>query len=135
VPGANAEFVRELLGRFNESGEIDWSRMHPEFELTAPEYIPDARTYKGRQGVRDFVEQITSTFESPRWEIHELVEVSGDVIVTSGAVRGRGRSSGIPVEAPESQVWEFRDGRLWRLRAFGTMQEAMAVAAEAAGGP
>jgi ketosteroid isomerase-like protein len=35
-----------------------------------------------------------------------------------GHLEGLGRGGGVPVESPVGAVWDLRDGKIWRLRAY-----------------
>jgi ketosteroid isomerase-like protein len=51
----------------------------------------------------------------------EIAEQTIDAATaSSGSVgfEGRGRGSGLPVDAPMGAVLDFRDGRVWRARSY-----------------
>jgi hypothetical protein len=55
----------------------------------------------------------------------------GDRVVVAGRVEPRGHDSDVAVEAPFGGVYEFRDGKVIRVRVLGSREEAL----EAAGPP
>jgi ketosteroid isomerase-like protein len=73
-------------------------------------------------------ESLHTLFEYDSVEVHEITEGRDGVLVVV-RYRGRGSSSGAPVDVPMTHVLDIRDGLVARLAWFGTRDEA----AEAAG--
>ena len=42
-----------------------------------------------------------------------------------GHVEGRGKASGVPVEMPVGQIFDFRDGKVYRIRSYPDHGEAL----------
>jgi ketosteroid isomerase-like protein len=96
---------------------MDWSRS----------ISPQRGVYQGRAGMETWISEITEAFES--FEIHPLEYVTaGDRIVVPAKVRGRGRGSGIVVDAEGATVWELERGKVAKLTLFGTREQALAAA-------
>jgi ketosteroid isomerase-like protein len=89
----------------------------PEFEF-APHITGgfEGTTFRGFDGLLRFVRMRDETWESLAAEPSQIRE-NGDVVVALGRVRGRGRASGIEIEAPTVSVCRFRAGRMLRLEA------------------
>jgi ketosteroid isomerase-like protein len=49
----------------------------------------------------------------------------GDRVLMLGRVEGRGKSSGVPVNMPLAQVYDFRDGKVCRIRSYLDHAEAL----------
>ncbi len=66
-------------------------------------------------------------FEAQRIEIEEAMAAGSDVVV---GVRfyGRGKRSGLEIDAPAWHVWSLREGKAVRWRLFRTKQEALEAA-------
>ena len=126
---SNVERVRGLYARFNETGALDTSRMHPDFELHSRPAVPDATVWRGIDGLRDFFDRTAESFDPIRWEPREFIPAGRHVIVRAHIV-AHGRASGAPIEADEAQLWTFRDGLIIRLQGFPTTEEASATARE-----
>jgi ketosteroid isomerase-like protein len=68
-----------------------------------------------------------STWERPlRVEVEELVQ-SGDRILALVHWKGRGKGSGIEMEAGGAHIWTFRDGRAVRFDVYRDRDEARAA--------
>ena len=74
---------------------------------------------------RDNVELVRSAYE--RWEPLDLVDL-GHAVVAETRIVVVGRSSDVRIEADETDVWWFRDGRIVRLAGFPTRAEAIGAA-------
>ena len=66
-------------------------------------------------------------FEFETVEVLEISEGAAGVLVVV-RYRGRGRTSGAPVDVPMAHVVDIRDGRVARLAWCGTRDEAAAAA-------
>ena len=130
MTGRNAEVVRELLDAWNRgefetviaglSEEIEW------VPVTVASVEGEA-TFRGRDGVREFFEQWSRTWE--RWELalEEYREV-GDRVVALGRVHARGRGSGVELDQEAAYVFDLRAGELARGESFFSHDEALAAA-------
>jgi ketosteroid isomerase-like protein len=52
----------------------------------------------------------------------------GDRVLCLGRMEGRGRGSGVPVDAPLGAIFEFRDDKISRMRAYLDHDEALRAA-------
>jgi uncharacterized protein len=83
--------------------------------------------YRGREGVERFQ---ADTFESLE-ELQTLPEEFrdlGDRVLVLGRLRGRGKGSGAPVDSPLGSIYDFRGGRIWRVRVYLDPTEALRAA-------
>ena len=94
------------------------------------EWIPimaalEGRTYRGREGVRRWLEELTTDweiFETCPEEFHDL----GDRVLLLGHWRARGRASGVELEnQPASWLYEIKGGRVLRMRTYTDRAEAL----------
>ena len=124
---SNVDCLQELFARFNESGELDFTSVHPDVEIHSRPDVPDRRVWRGIEGVRAFFEVMAESFDPIRWEPLEFI-VDGRQVVVRCHVVACGSASGAPIEFDEAQLWTFRDGLIVRLQAFATIEEAYATA-------
>jgi ketosteroid isomerase-like protein len=124
---SNVEVLKEIFARFNEDGELDFSRVDPEIELHSRPDVPDGQVWRGIEGVRGFFAETAKAFDPIRWEPQEFIAQGRHVLVLARIV-AHGAASGTPIEVEEGQVWTFRDGLIVRLQAFPTPAEARAAA-------
>ncbi|MGH2965348.1 MAG: nuclear transport factor 2 family protein [Solirubrobacterales bacterium] len=131
---ANVEIVRTLAEGFQR-------RQHEEaFELYDPEIewdssrlkdtIPDiAGVYHGHEGVRDYWRNWLSAWSDLEFEIQDVLDADGDVVLLIRNQRQWGRHSGIVTEtAPYGIVFTFRHGKVIRWCSYPDQASALEAA-------
>ncbi len=88
---------------------------HPEVEWTAPE---DGTTYRGRDGVRQRLEEWLESFAEYRYEVERIVDCPGDEVLVVATEVGRGARSGADVRSTNYELLTIRDGMIVRIREF-----------------
>jgi uncharacterized protein len=131
MPESNVDRLRagyEALGR----GDYEAVRelLDPEIVLSDRPEVPDARSYRGYEGMLVTLRDTSDSFEGFRLDPERFFE-HGDKIVVILSMTGRGRTSGVPVEERIAHLWVLRDGLAIELRAFTDPADAL----EAAGLP
>ena len=84
----------------------------------------EGESFRGREGVEAYFEALHATWEEVRL-VTEQVHDLGESVVWLGRIEGRGRGSGVVVQAPMSAVLAIRDGQLWRARSYLDHDEAL----------
>jgi uncharacterized protein len=127
APQTNATVLREGYERFNR-GELEWvfGQVHPEVVWEDADEMPDARTYRGFEEVRRFMESFGRHWETLRFEPQRLVE-EGDRVLVDVRVVGRGRVSGAEVDARLTHVFDMRELKVIRVRTFFDRDQAAAA--------
>jgi ketosteroid isomerase-like protein len=124
-----ASVVRALFERVN-AGEIDRA-----IELLAPDAVfvvpPDASaepdTYRGHDGARRYFSGFDGVLDEVRFELLELEQVTDDTVLTDTRLRGRGTTTGIPVEQETFPVITVRDGLVTWIRPYADRESALAA--------
>jgi ketosteroid isomerase-like protein len=99
----------------------------PEIVVTQfPEQV-DVRPYHGHDGVRQMMADWIDTWDDYSIEVLDLREV-GERVVASLRQRGRGKGSGIEMEADTWFVWSVRGGKVVRWQMFSSEREALEAA-------
>jgi ketosteroid isomerase-like protein len=130
VAQKNVQSVRDAVEAYNR-GDLDAAlgRLHPDVEWRTLDAFPDAGTYRGPEGVRDFFQTWNDTFEGFRLHLDECVALDEDLVLATLRVSGKGAGSGAEVESPAFfQIVELRDGLVIRARMFETEDEALEAA-------
>ena len=130
----NVETVRNWVAAINAA---DSDRL---IELADPEvdYLPylaalagESGAYRGHDGLRQYVRDLAEAWSSYKVEIHELEDL-GDHVLMQGRLRGKGRFSGLDVDAEMAWLHTFRsgsgEGRYLRLRFFASRDDALEAA-------
>jgi ketosteroid isomerase-like protein len=100
----------------------------PDCEFT----IADRRTYRGHDGVRDYLAETRRDWRTVAITYDDIREASPGCIVAVGRVAASSADGRTTFERPQACVAEFRGGRFVRGHVFGDPAEAEACAAELA---
>jgi ketosteroid isomerase-like protein len=127
----NVAFVRRVYALLDQGDETVYDLVLPEFVLDFSRRQINPVVLQGRDQVRAWSEREAEVWEGGRtgWQPKELID-AGDKVLAFIRTTGRGKASGIEVEAHVWNVWTFRDGKLAEWSYFG---EDRAAALEAAG--
>ena len=85
--------------------------------------VIDGKSYLGLSGVWEFIAFQAESFRGQRAELQDVIEAE-DTLVIVVRLSGEGASSGVPVATEFTHAWEFRNGKVVRLRIFRTKSEA-----------
>jgi ketosteroid isomerase-like protein len=122
----NVASLAEGYERFRETGDFEEERFDPEFvwDMTTFRGWPEAQTYAGIEGAREFMATWVDAWDD--WELEiEALHDAGDSVVAIVRQRGRAKSTGMPVDMHFAQVWTFRDGKQIRMQAYDDPAEAL----------
>ena len=126
----NVEIVRRLLEAFDRRDNEFPFTVYDEqivWDVIGFEMV-DAAVFHGHEGVRSFWRQWLGAWERVEFEVREIID-AGDTVVSVLCQRNRGRHSGIEVEmGPYALVWTLRNGKVVRMRAFGSAAQGLAAA-------
>jgi ketosteroid isomerase-like protein len=116
----NVEIVRRFL-----SAEVDEAMPYadPEIVWNPIEELPT----RGHEAVRASLDHWKAEWEDYEVVPEEFVD-SGDRVVATVCLRGRGRGSGIPIDARFYDVYTLRDGKIVRMDQFSERSEALEAA-------
>jgi ketosteroid isomerase-like protein len=90
---------------------------------------PDATTYHGHQGVKQFWETWAEAISGMELEIEECRGVGQDRVLAIVRARGKGAGSGAPVASPRfAEIADFREGRVVKVRVYGGVAAALKAA-------
>ena len=112
---------------FSGDFERAFALVDPEIVWIEPTGLPGADTYHGHDGVRRSLTKFVGTWDEYRVEHHDVTEVD-DRIYLRVRISGKGRSSGVPAQFDQFNVWTFRDGKLTRMEMFLDEDEARRAA-------
>jgi ketosteroid isomerase-like protein len=124
----NVELVRSAFEALEQGGvDAMLEFCSPEIEYRVRRDLPDARTYRGHDGVRALAADWQRAFEDLRLGPEELIDV-GDSVVGMMRISGRGAASGVEAGNPYAAVCAVRDGKIWRISDYPTREEALEAA-------
>jgi ketosteroid isomerase-like protein len=106
---------------------------HPDAEWHTMRELPGGGIRRGREAVQKELRDQRSAFGEFEAELEDLQTI-GDQAVGRLVLRSRPRGASVPIETRVGNICTFREGKIYRVRAFKDPEEAVAVAeAEAKG--
>jgi ketosteroid isomerase-like protein len=115
---ADEQVVRRAFQRFGaRDAEGLVALMHADGEIY-PYAIDERRGegYRGHDGVRRYVADVTGIFESFNVDIDELRDVGDGVVLADGRIRGK-TLDGMEIDMAAAWLWTVREGRVARMEA------------------
>jgi ketosteroid isomerase-like protein len=128
MPESNEQRLRagyEALSRGDYEAIRDL--LDPKILLRDRPEVPDARSYRGFEGMLVTLRDTSETFENFRLDPERVFE-HGDKIVVFLSMTGRGLTSGVPVEEHIAHLWTLRDGIAIEVQAFTDPADALDAA-------
>jgi ketosteroid isomerase-like protein len=124
--------LRESYDAWNR-GDVDaiLAGMHPEVEFELSEILPGMPSLlRGHAGIRRmFDEWYVEPWKGPlAMEIEHVYMLGNHRALVLLRFRGEGSGSGAHVEQPYAHLIEAKDGLTYRIRGFGSWDEALAAA-------
>jgi ketosteroid isomerase-like protein len=98
--------------------------LHPDIEWHEPAPSLHAGTHRGREGFERFLRGWLESFHHFRVEPQRIVE-RGDRLIVVVHQTGKGRASGVEVDATLAHVWTVSDGRAVRWEAVPQPDRAL----------
>jgi len=98
--------------------------LDPDIEWHEPAPSPEQGSHCGRDSFEQFFRGWIESFEGFRVEPEEVVE-RGERLIAVVRQSGRGRASGVEVEARLAHVWTVEDGKAVRWEAVADADEAL----------
>jgi ketosteroid isomerase-like protein len=121
----NVEVVQQALEAFERGGlDATLPFYDPEVTWEEAEDEPDGETYLGHDGLRALVGKWLVPFDDLRVEPEEFID-AGEAVVMPYRFRGRERTSGTDITAPETWVFWLRDGKICEVREYRHKAEAL----------
>jgi ketosteroid isomerase-like protein len=124
----NVETAKRVTDAFNPR-DVDALLELATADCVMTSQLLDATTdFSGREGIERFYSLLSESWE----DFHSVAQEHrdlGDRVLALGRNMGRGRGSGVPVDAPYGTVFDFLDGEVSRIRLFLDHAEALQAAA------
>jgi ketosteroid isomerase-like protein len=122
----NVEIAKRVMDAFNRR-DVDgfFALATPEFEwFPAMPVIVGGSGFRGRDGIERYLAEIGDTWEEYRVRPEELRDL-GERVLMLGRIEGRGRGSHAWIDAPTGTIFDFRDGKVSRVRTYLDHGEAL----------
>ncbi len=131
----NVEIVRRLTALYNERAHVEDGGYFDLVDALDRGFVwdmsrvenPEAASYVGLPGLREFVAAWSEGFASDHVEIEEILD-AGERVLAVVRHTGTGRASGITVEQQYAMVWTLHSGLALRMDMYPTRAEALEAA-------
>jgi uncharacterized protein len=125
----NVEIARKVIDAGNRRDpEAILQYSDPEIELqSAIIGGAEGNTYRGHQGIRDWIAESDAAFAELRMEPEEFRDLGDDVLMI-GRLYARGLESGVEIESPIAWLFTLRDGKGVCARGYLSIHEALEAA-------
>jgi ketosteroid isomerase-like protein len=116
MPHDEVDMVHQLFGYWERG---DWPAsaelFDPDFETVfSGTAFPDPGSYRGARSTLAAWQRWLDAWEEFSLELEEAVPAEGRVVALN-RLRGRGKASGVAVDAEVGCIFEFKDGRITRM--------------------
>jgi ketosteroid isomerase-like protein len=132
----NVEIVREVMALVDSACNGDLSQSlddlsqrlanlvatDAQIDMSRRVFNPDV--YRGQAGLRRLLQEIREVWDEFRVTPERFVD-AGDRVVVIETIRGRGRTSSVPVESRSASIWTLRDGQIIHMQTRYEPQEAL----------
>jgi ketosteroid isomerase-like protein len=122
----NVEVVRRAYDAWHRDGiEGVMPFLHEDIEWRNPEDSPIAGVFRGKQGVRDWLAQVSDVFGEMRFTPDEFREVSEDRVLVLLRFGFTASGSALEMEIPFAHVIDLTEGRATALRMYSDPAKAL----------
>jgi ketosteroid isomerase-like protein len=126
----NVELVRGAIDSINRR-DLDQAieAAHDDFEADWSNSIaPHGGVYRGREQARVLIEAFLEAWDEFHWDPQEIIEVDEAWVLVVNRVRGRGRGSGVAVDAIGAQLWTIAGGKVRGIKLYQSKADALEAA-------
>lgn len=109
------------------SGDVEamLAHHHPDVEYRTAITTVEGGIYKGHDGVRQWVADLSEVVEDLRGKVDEIHEIDADTYIAAGRFQGRGKESGAEFDMEMAWVYRLRDELLIRYEAYFDRSQAL----------
>jgi uncharacterized protein len=102
--------------------------LHPDVRLEPLRALVDGTVYRGHDGLREWLSDMTEDWEHHRVELEDVRALPAGQALVEAVLHVRYRESGVEVAAPGAWLCEFQDGLVSRVRFYRDSAAALEAA-------
>jgi ketosteroid isomerase-like protein len=131
----NIEIIRTTIEAYNRRDvPAVLERLDPDVELLPIRAVLDGMVYRGHDGFKQFMDDMSEEWEEFHPEPEEFRKLGGDHVMVLGRFCGRTRTSGVEVDSPGIWMCELRDGMIRRVQFYTDAAAAQGGFGQGGGG-
>ncbi|MDX6616126.1 MAG: uncharacterized protein QOD60_1217 [Solirubrobacterales bacterium] len=121
----SAELIRGVFAAI-AAGDLDQllTLTDPEVEWHSFFSVGESGEYRGHQELGDYLGDLSEAWEELRPVLDDHLR-AGDIVIAVGRIEYRGRESGVETTAPAGWMFELKDGKVLRFRAFRDPEQVL----------
>jgi ketosteroid isomerase-like protein len=124
---SNVDILRAALDAFNARDGAAFDRLLDEnAEIMPVRAALEEIAFRGPDAASQYCAAVDESWEELRWEVEEVRDL-GSSVIALGHIQGRGRDSGIAIDASSAWVAHLRDGMIVRFQTYSDRNEALAA--------
>lgn len=125
---ADVEIAKQVIDAFNRR-DVDaiFECVNEDVEWF-PAMTLGGGPLRGREGIESYVREVSDTWKEYLVVEQDFRDLGGDQVLVLSRVEGRGAGSGGVVDAAMGQIFDFRDGKIARVRTYLDHIEALKAA-------
>jgi ketosteroid isomerase-like protein len=112
-------FNRRDVDALLDLGTPDW--------VLSSQLLDSGADFRGREGIERFYAMLSESWEEFRSVVDDYRDL-GDRVLLLGRNTGRGKGSGVTVDAPTASILDFHEGKVSRIRLYLDQAEALRAA-------
>jgi hypothetical protein len=127
----DVQTIQEGVAALNR-GDLDGmvAALDPDVELVPLRAALDGSVYRGHEGLRRWMADMTEDWTEFELELDEVRELGSGRLLVQATFRLRGRS-GVALDFPAAWLCDMRHGRIGRIRFYADSAAALAAAESA----
>ena len=116
---SSLELAKRVIDAFNRR-DVDaiFECVNPDVEWFPAMSVTFGGGLRGREGIESYVREVGDTWEEYRVVGQDFRDLGEDRVLVLSRVEARGAGSGGLVDTKMGQVFDFRDGRIARVRTY-----------------
>jgi ketosteroid isomerase-like protein len=123
---ADVDVVRQIVDAFRDRDVPRLRELfHDDAEFRSAIVTLEGGTYRGREQMERYMNDLDAVFEDWHSEDEEFVDGGDGRVALVFRIVGRGRGSGAPVNQPIAILWTVRDGRAVTAQGYLDPEEAL----------
>jgi ketosteroid isomerase-like protein len=129
MPQDDVETVRRAIEAFNRGDFVLVAELcDDDLEFVSVMTAVEETTYRGRDTWERYAADMRDTGEG--WRVEDLrLESPGEGrVLARMRLVGTGKMSGVPVDREIGMIYRLRGGKLWRVRSYHDVEDALAAA-------
>jgi ketosteroid isomerase-like protein len=123
---SDVDVVRQIVAAFRDRDVLRLRELfHDDAEFRSAIVTLEGGTYRGREEMERYMNDLDAVFEDWHSEDEEFVDGGNGRVALIFRIVGRGRGSGAPVNQPIAILWTVRDGKAVTAQGYLDREEAL----------